>query len=175
MRVLLLFVAIFMMNSCSTPNKKRIITKSKDNSSSDTNIKFGDGPQVIIYKTKKNYNKFVPVILSEDKSRIVSYPHPSDVYYIGELAYPTELIKGYLLDNRGINVNVAFLNITYEDYSRFDSVPEIESLFSKIIDNAPLVEIYNCGSKYNFEDKIVDVNKFIKNNGLKKCKCLNKN
>src|SRR5580693_4313855 len=66
-------------------------------------------PSAVIYKTKGDYSKNVPVTLSDDKSKIVSYPAVQDIYYKGALAYPTPLAKGYWLDNRGINVNSAFL------------------------------------------------------------------
>ena len=128
----------------------------------------------IIYKTKKDYRSFVPVTLSEDKTKIVSYPNPKDVFYEGVLAYPTELNKGYLLDNRGINNNVAFLNINYENYSKLEEVPLLDELFSMILDKDPLIEMYNCGNRYTFKNGISDLNKFIDNIGLKDCKCLTK-
>jgi hypothetical protein len=137
-------------------------------------LNFKDGPQTVIYKTKKDYKKFVPITLSDDKSKITSYPHPKDIFYKGELAYPTELKNGYLLDNRGINNNVAFLNITYEDYSKLEKVPLLEELYKMILDKDPLSEIYNCGNRYTFKNEISDLNKLIENNGLKECKCLKK-
>jgi len=101
-------------------------------------------PPVIIYKTKSNYDKNVPVIMSEDKKDIVSYPDITDVYYAGKLAYPTQLANGYLLDNRGIGKNVAFLRFTYEEYSKLSSTPTKEELLGMIIDKNPLIELYNC-------------------------------
>jgi|DewCreStandDraft_4_1066084.scaffolds.fasta_scaffold56998_2 hypothetical protein len=99
---------------------------------------------VIIYKTKANYDKNVPVILSDDKKDIVSYPDITDVYYAGKLAYPTQLADGYLLDNRGIGKNVAFLKFTYEEYSKLSSTPTKEELLGYIIDKNPLLELYKC-------------------------------
>jgi len=90
----------------------------------------------------------------------------------GKYSYPTQLEKGYLLDNRGINNNVAFLNMTYEEYSKLETVSSLDKLFSIIIDKDPLVEIYNCGNKYTFKNVISDLNKLISNNELKRCKCL---
>ena len=66
------------------------------------------GPPTTLYKTKADYNNKVPVTLSEDKTKIVSYPSPKDVFYNGNFAYPTPLAQGYLLDNRGIGKNVAY-------------------------------------------------------------------
>ena len=84
------------------------------------------GPAAIIYKTKADYSKNVPVTLSDDKLHVVSYPAPQDVYFHGELAYPTQLAKGFLLDNRGISVNSAFISLTYEEYSKLPAAPDPE-------------------------------------------------
>jgi len=132
-------------------------------------LNFHEGPQTIIYKTRKDYAQFIPVTLSEDKSEIVSYPHPKDVFRNGELAYPTELKNGYLLDNRGIDVNVAFLNVTYEDYSKMEKAPLLEELFSMILDNDPLLDFYYYGNRYTFKNEIADLNKLIVDDGLKAC------
>ncbi len=157
MKILAVIISILMTNSCSPVKNK---------------LKFNKGPQAIIYKTKKNYDKLVPVILSEDKSKIVSYPHPSDVSIDNKFLYPTKLNKGYLLDNKGINKNVAFLNITYEEYSKLKTTPSLKELFSMILDKDPLTEIYNCGNRYGHKNLITDINKMINDNKLNKCKCL---
>lgn len=121
-------------------------------------------PHAIVYKTKKDYSQNVPVILSDDKTRIVSYPSIRDIYYKGELAYPTKLSDGFWLDNRGINLNVAFTKYTYEEYSTFEKTPSIEALFDNIIDINPLVTIVDCGNKYKYEDNIEALNQLIKDN-----------
>jgi len=104
-------------------------------------------PPVVIYKTSKDYFYNVPVGLSEDKSAVVSYPDITDVFYQGKLAYPTKLAGGYLLDNRGIGINSAFIKYTYEEYSRLNAVPSPESLFNLIIDNNPFTEMYLLSCK----------------------------
>jgi len=174
MKSILFIVSVLITISCSTAKKNTITMKGIEADKDKVILNFKAGPQAIIYKSKNNYNKFVPVSLSDDKSKIVSYPHPKDVFYRGELAYPTELNNGYLLDNRGIDKNVAFLNITYEDYSKLEKVPLLNELFSMILDKDPLIEIYNCGNRYTFKNGISDLNKLIENNGLKNCKCLTK-
>jgi hypothetical protein len=70
--------------------------------------------------TKKNYDKNVAIYLLEDKKHITGYPHPSDV---SEKSYPTSLKNGYLLDNRGIGTNTAFISMTYEEYAALKNVP----------------------------------------------------
>ncbi len=130
------------------------------------------GPPTIIYKTNKDYSKFVPVTLSEDKSKIVSYPSPQDIYYKGKLAYPTKLKNGYYLDNRGINKNSVFLNITYDEYSILKEVPPLKELYLKIADKNPFSQFYDCGNRYIFKNEIKEINKIIKSGKLKECKCL---
>ncbi len=122
------------------------------------------GPKVIIYKTKADYYHNVPVTLSEDKSEIVSYPGIKDIFYKGELAYPTKLNDNFLLDNRGIDKNVAFLKYTYEQYSKLDKTPTIDELFANILDNDPITEMYYCGSKFDYKDLVNQLNVAIDNN-----------
>ena len=122
-----------------------------------------------IYKTTKNYYKNVPVTLSADKTKIVSYPSPSDVFYNGNLAYPTKLSKGYLLDNRGISLTTAFTKYTYKEYSKLKEAPDLKTLFNSIIDNNPISEMYNCGN-YHFKDEVSELNIIIKKDSLSTCK-----
>lgn len=172
MKLVILIVSVLVINSCSTPKKNKISAEAKETDKDKVMLNFKEGPQTFIYKTKQDYNKFVPITLSDDKSEIISYPHPKDIFYNGDLAYPTELKGGYLLDNRGINSHVAFINITYEDYSKMESAPSLEELYAMILDKNPLVEMYNCGNRFTFKNGIADLNKLIENNGLGNCKCL---
>jgi len=116
------------------------------------------GPPTIIYKTSSDYYDKVAVTLSEDKKDIVNYPGIKDVYYKGELAYPTKLNDDFLLDNRGIDPTSAFLNITYEAYSKLEQTPSKEELFNMILDKDPFTEMYTCGSKYKFKDIVAELN-----------------
>lgn len=130
------------------------------------------GPSTIIYKTKADYYDKVPVILSADRSKIVSYPGPRDVITKGKLAYPTRLNNEFLLDNRGINENVAFLDITYEVFSKSMKVFTSEELFKMILDNDPITEMYNCGSKYKYKEIEAELNTIIDNNDFSNFKKL---
>ena len=124
---------------------------------------FSPGPAALVYKTKRSYNNLVPVMLSDDKKTIVSYPHPKDVT---AQSAPTELHSGYLLDNRGIGPNVAFLNMTYVQYAGLKNTPSTEYLFENILDNDPLVEMCNCGNKKAFDNTVEQLNQLIDNNAL---------
>ena len=119
------------------------------------------GPAVIIYKTKNDYYDKVPVSLSEDKSMVASFPAITDLYYKGEFALPTKLNNGYLLDNRGITKDVAFLNISYESYSRLDMTPPADLLMQMLLDDDPLIEMYNCGTRNEFLDIVNELNTLI--------------
>jgi hypothetical protein len=123
-------------------------------------------PATIIYKTKGDYSKYIPVILSDDKSQIISYPSPKDIFYNGELAYPAKLSDGYLLDNRGVNLNSVFIKITYDEYSKLDAVPSLDYLYNLIIDKDPFTEMYNLGNRYQYKDEVNDINKIISNKDL---------
>lgn len=107
-------------------------------------------PHVLIYKTKKDYNNHVPVLLSDDKTEIISYPNPDDLKVGSNYLLPTLLNKDYLLDNRGIGKNVAFLKFTYEEYSELQNPPTLDELYNDIIDKDPLIEFCDCGIKSSF-------------------------
>lgn len=120
---------------------------------------------VTIYKTTKDYSQNVPVIMNADRTAIVSYPDPKD---IRESSKPTQLNNGYLLDNRGIGENVAFLSYTYDEYSKLESAPSREQLMNSIIDKNPLSKIVNCGHASDYSGNLVDaLNEYIKSNNLK--------
>ena len=130
------------------------------------------GPHAVVYKTKADYSKYVPVTLSDDKTKIVSYPAPQDVYYQGKLATPEALAKGYLLDNRGVTVNSVFIKITYEDYAKLKDVPSLEELYKLIIDKSPFTEMYDLGNRSDFKDEKKEIDTLIKKHKLKNYKKL---
>jgi len=130
------------------------------------------GPSAIVYKTKKDYSQNVPVILSADKSKIVTYYGKGDMTFRGEIGFPTVLDKGYLLDNIGINENIAYTSLKIEDYKKSDKNYTADELYSLIIDKKPLKEMYDCGLRNNFQNEVVDLNLIIKNKELKKAKKL---
>lgn len=128
---------------------------------------FITAPPTVVYKTKANYNNLVPVLLSDDKKQIISYPHPTDIKIGDKFASPTILSNGYLLDNRGIGKNVAFLKLTYEQYSKLENAPALSELYELIIDKDPLNELCDCGNKKAFTDQTKQLNKLIKTGKLR--------
>lgn len=119
------------------------------------------GPKAIIYKTRHDYSNLVPVILSENRKTIVSYPDVKDVFYKGLLAYPTQLKGGFLLDNRGINQYVAFINITFDSYSKLKKTPSADALMKMIVDKNPLKSMYSCGLKPAYQNIEQELNEKI--------------
>jgi hypothetical protein len=119
------------------------------------------GPKVVVYKTKADYSQLVPIGLSDDRSAIVSYPDPADLMKDGKLTLPITLHKGYWLDNRGIGSNVAFLQMSYADYSKLQQPPSLATMMGMIRDADPLLEIYDCGLNTNYKDHVNEINKLI--------------
>ena len=126
------------------------------------------GPHQLVYKTKADYRNLVPVELSDDKSKIISYPDPHDVKAGGGRLLPTKLHKGYLLDNRGIGANTAFINMTLQKYAALPAAPAPSELFSMIVDKDPIVALCDCGKKSAFKNPADDINKLIDSRKLLK-------
>ncbi len=131
------------------------------------------GPPIIIYKTKKDYSAFVPVGLSEDKTKISSFPDPGDVVRAdgGKMRKPTELPNGYWLDNKGIGPDSAFLSISYETYAEYDTVPEVAMLWDHMLDSDPFTEMYNCGLRDD-DAVLEEIYSLVTEGRLEKCKRL---
>lgn len=164
-----LFIAVLgcLVFSCSVSSG---VNEKKQKESSSTSIN-ANAP-LIIYKTKNDYSNYVPISLSADKSRIMSYPGPEDVVFNGNLAYPTLLEKGYYLDNIGISSRVAYLKYTLEAYSELNSAPTLQEMFDNILDDDPLLEYYDCGSRQTVESDLGDISHVEMSELLQKCDCL---
>jgi hypothetical protein len=126
------------------------------------------GEQAIVYKTKKDFSKNVPVKMNEDKTKIVAYPSPKDLFYKDKLAYPTQLKNGYLLDNRGVSKNSVFIDMTYDDYSKLDQAPLLSDILKLVIDKDPFLEMYSLGTRARFKDEVKEINEIIERGALKK-------
>ena len=166
--ILTIIILTLILLSCQSG---KTITKDIT-SSMNKEILFVPGPQAVVYKTIKDYTDLVPVTMNREKTKIVSYPAPTDIFYQGKLAKPTALKNGYLLDNRGISENVAFLNYTYEEYSHLPEAPSLADMLSRIVDKNPLTELIDCGLRTQYKDEVKELNKLIDANfpGCKKAK-----
>ena len=166
-KVNLLLIGVFIiMLSCNT-------TKMTESTASSFTPDYTPGPKTIIYKTKKDYSKNVPVILSDDKSKIVAYFGTSDLTYKGATAFPTQLDDGFLLDNIGISQNVAYTSLLINTYTKSMKAWTVKELFELIIDDDPLEIMYNCGNRNKFTEEKKELNEIINDkNKLKNCKKL---
>lgn len=157
------FLSILMSGlivlSCSS-HKKSAMTKNEGQMGVPS-------PPAIVYKTGKDYYDHVPITLSEDKQSVVSYPAQTDIRRGNDFTLPTRLADGYLLDNRGISINSAFLRFTYEDYYNMDNIPTAERLMNYIIDDDPFIEFYILGRKGEYKDIEKSLNEIIQQGKLK--------
>jgi hypothetical protein len=138
--LLSVFTGVLLFSCKCQKNGEQAVMPKKNNMSESVRVI----APVVIYKTNADFYNNVPVMLNDAKTDIVSYPDIVDVFYNGKLAYPTRLENGYLLDNRGISKNTAFLKYTYEEYSKLSATPTKEELLKMIISKNPLIELYNC-------------------------------
>jgi len=162
---LLFFLPVLLFFSCShtvTPQGTAPGVSSKGHNVSS--------PPCIIYKTRSDYFHNVPVILKENKTTLSSYPDVKDLYFKGKLAYPTQLADGFLLDNRGIGPNVAFLDYTYEEYKELGQTPSADQLMKRILDKDPITEMYQCEARDRYHDIENDLNEMILSGKLNSCK-----
>jgi hypothetical protein len=167
----MVMLASLCLIACKTGNQNKV-KKTSENSNAFV-PQFIPGPQALVYKTKHNYANLIPVVLSDDKTTIVSYPHPNDVKSSQGVLKPTELLQGYLLDNKGIGENVAFLKYTYEEYALFEEAPNLAELYDQIIDKDPLLELCNCGNISGFVQMEQQLNELIETQKLRSvCKTI---
>ena len=164
-RYIVIFLSVIILFSC----RSNQMTREEKLPVVNREVIFAPGPQAVIYKTVKDYADLIPVIMDDSKTKIISYPSPTDIYYNGKLAKPTVLKNGYLLDNRGINGNVAFLSYTYEEYSKLTGVPTMSEMLGKIVNRQPLVEMIDCGLRTQYKEEVKELNMLI-NAGFPGCK-----
>jgi hypothetical protein len=161
----ILVLPCFLLYSCSRTSAS-VRTSSTTITGAGPDI---PGPACFVYKTRADYSRQVPLILSPDKSKILSFPDIHDLYYQGKFSYPDTLKDGYLLDNRGIGPDVAFLIYTYEEYSRLGKTPTAEELMQNLLEIDPLLELYQCGKKNQYADPVHSLNEMISLGRLKDC------
>lgn len=130
-------------------------------------------PRVLVYRTKIDHADHVPVLLSADHTRIISYPAPTDLKTANGLPVPTPVGQGYLLDNRGISRDVAYLGITWAEYAALPEAPALEKLDALIIDRDPLTELWEGDRRANIADPVKEVSAWVAAGELEKhCKRL---
>lgn len=121
---------------------------------------------VLVYRTRTDHHDKVPIMLSADRKTILSYPHPKDLRAGDGLSLPVELEDGWLLDRRGIGMNVAFLGTTYTEYAALENAPSLAELEASITDREPLTDLCDCGPRSVFTDPAAQINSLIQHDSL---------
>lgn len=161
-RFSLLILSLLIISGCGV-HKNSTLSEVKTLESPSLNS--GLNASTLIYKTRADYFDRVPVLMNVEKDRILSYPDPKDLIN----ALPTRLKNGYLLDNRGIGANVAFLTYTYATYSALSKAPALNQLMDSLLDRNPLTELWDCGSRSLFKKEVDELNALI-DKGFPNCK-----
>lgn len=123
-------------------------------------------PRAIVYRTRADYSRLVPVLLSADRKQVVSYPARTDV---STRSLPTPLADGWLLDNRGIGANVAFTTWTYEEYRALPATPSSNEILAHIVDADPLVEAWLCQPRATYSGHEEELLNALIENGFQGC------
>ena len=129
------------------------------------------GPPAVVYKTKADFYDKLPLDLADQtRDSVVSYP---DIHDINPNSYPTKLNSGYLLDNRGLSKNSAFLKTTYAEFGALEKTPTPDGLYKQVLEKEPFTEMYDCGNRQQYKDLTQELNKIIDDGKLsEKCKKL---
>ncbi len=106
----------------------------------------GARPHVFVYKAAAKFADKVPVVLTDDRQHLASFPAPQDVAASGSRAKPIKLHHGYWLSEWGIAPNTVFLKYTFEEYAALPSQPTPDELFHKVANKNPLKALYDCGT-----------------------------
>jgi hypothetical protein len=159
------FLILLFLVACKA-TKPAVDTINRSNDKPDVmqsaeNSEKANKPNLLLYKTKFDCSNLVPVVMSADKKEIVSYPDPKDLLINGTLQKPIALHGGYWLDRRGINRNVVFLNISYEEYVQQKGTLPVSDMLNKIVDKDPLIELYDCGRNVLNQELITSINRWI--------------
>lgn len=134
---------------------------------------YDQGPPTIVYKTRADYADYVPVRMNDARTEVVFCPDPRDLRKPDGYHEPIALTQGYFVDNRGIDTNVAFLKLTYQDYANLTRRPTQKELADLMLDKDPLLELCDCGSRTAFRDVEAALNAAITAGTLRtKCKIL---
>ena len=112
----------------------------------------GAQPHILVYKTKKDYSKYVAVELSKDRKTVVYYPAPSDMAGAANLK-PIKLHSGYLLSKAGITTSTAYLNITTTAYGKLKQAPTEAAMLKMIKASAPVTVLCDCGTRGTYTEE----------------------
>ena len=131
------------------------------------------GAPTIIYQMKADYSVLVPITLNAEKTEIVAYPGPKDLFnQEGELRFPLPLENGFYLDEIGIGINSAFISLTIDQYAHMMQLPSTDSLFKLILDKDPFKKMYDLGNRKHYIGKNDSVQEIVRSGIYKNYKRL---
>ena len=87
-------------------------------------------PKAMVYRTNGDYFDNVPVTLNVDRTKVLSYPAPTD---LSEHSLPVRLPNGWLLDRRGVGPYSVFTSYTYKEYMALPQAPSSEEILAHVI------------------------------------------
>lgn len=169
-RNFLLIACLVVLSSCGS-TKKDVSIEQISMESPALSVGLKTSPAALVYKTRGDYFQRVPVTMNASKDSIIAYPDPVDVRLGDQLAVPTKLKKDYLLDNRGIGRNTAFLTYTYQNYAALSKVPTMNQLMDSLLDRNPLTELWDCGPRSLYKKEVDELNALMEK-GFPNCKAL---
>jgi len=158
----LLTAAMILLLACGSGSKTQKNNAEKPSANNIINELAG----YKVYKTKGDYSKLVPVIITDDKSAIESSPLPSDLFVDGQFLYPAKLAQGYFLGRHGIGPQTAFLKWDYEKFFQDGALLSKKELNSLILDADPFLEMYHCVTRVEESVAIEYFNDLINNGNL---------
>lgn len=123
----------------------------------------------MVYKTRGDYSKLLPVRLSGNKKSVVAFPSPAEAT---QRIRPTALAGGYWTSSAYIFPSTAYVLLTIDDYSSFKmSPPTADDLFFLIKDKDPFTELWDCGA--TGAHSVAQLNELVSSGSLKlKCRKL---
>lgn len=125
------------------------------------------GP-MIIYKTRQNYNDFLSISLTSDKSKVSSYPGPTDIESNDR---PIMLANDY--QTSLIWLDYVYTDIRLDDWGRIwdsihvNNIQTSQFLYDHIIDFDPFFEFYVDYERIvDYNPDTIFLNTIIKNREL---------
>jgi hypothetical protein len=166
-KYLLALVAFALVASCKTSQPTQALASTENQSQMTEKQSINMAlPSTFIYKTKADYSQLVPVLVSSETKVIYSYPDKKDLLVDGKLRLPSPLLDGYLLDNKGISKDAAFLKLTYAQYVALEQTPSSKELQEMVLDYEPFIELYECKKTIGADAKVYYFNQLIKQGQL---------
>lgn len=122
-------------------------------------------PNIAVYQLKNMGSlALVPVKLDSAKQNIVSYPSPSDLSKMKS----AEVYQNWVIDQRGINPNTVFVNMSIQDYITQNKLPDLAVWQDLIDEKNPFKTFYQCPGTLNLSE----IKEMIAKKRMKKCNCL---